>query len=82
MKSKHVTHLFFIIINKVIIMNTIKQTISKKFIIKSMYKWGFVGGAIVWGMYDTGQRLNDDVLCDCMEGIFRGGLIWGCGPME
>jgi hypothetical protein len=81
-------------------MNTIKQTISKKFTrkycsttspfkdtIKSMYKWGFVGGAIAGGMYDTDQRLkkegemNDDVLFDCFEGAFRGAMIWGCGPM-
>jgi hypothetical protein len=81
-------------------MNTIKQTISKKFArkycsttsplkdtIKSMYKYGFVGGAIAGGMYDTDRRLkkegemNDDVLFDCMEGAFRGAMIWGCGPM-
>ena len=42
-----------------------------------MYKWGFIGGAIAGGMYDTDQRLkkegemNNDVLFDCIETHFH-----------
>lgn len=80
-------------------MNIIKQNIIKSITrkystsppslttIKSMYKWGFVGGAIAGGIYDTDKRLkkegemNNDVVFDCVEGAIRGAMIWGCSPM-
>ena len=72
MKSKHITHPFFILIIKVIIMNTIKQTISKKFARKYCSKVEsdnqFIEKCVgVWSLWVTGCLIGG-----CINGAYRG----------